>query len=180
METKPILVAVDFTESSDLAVEQARSLASKLGTGLSFAHVVALPPASPAEIMGPLGNDLGAFELARHELQGLVKESIRQGIAAEHHLCVGSVVMGFHVSHPANFASYSFTVYKGVNVRFSGGGPVAGAPSSLTDTTAHLLGTCKIAGYAEYLYVAASMIDVEVRQSQYDASAALAFVLAPQ
>lgn len=93
---------------------------------------------------------------------------------------IGSVVMPFHVSHPANFANYSFTVYKGVNVRFSGGGPVAGAPSSLTDTTAHLLGTCQIAGYAEYLYVAATMIDGEVRQSQYDASAALAFVLAPQ
>jgi DNA-binding beta-propeller fold protein YncE len=93
---------------------------------------------------------------------------------------LGSVVMPVHVSHPANFANYSLTVYKGVNICFSSSGPVLGAPSSVSDTTKHLLGGCKIAGYAEYLYVAATMIDGEVRQSQYDASAALAFVLAPE
>jgi nucleotide-binding universal stress UspA family protein len=94
MDTKPILVAVDFTESSDLAVEEARRLAIKLGSALSFTHVVALPPASPAEIMGRSGSDLRNFELARQALEDLVKESQRQGIEAEHHLCVGSVVMG--------------------------------------------------------------------------------------
>jgi hypothetical protein len=88
--------------------------------------------------------------------------------------------MPFHVAHPAGFANYSLTVYKGVNIRFSSGGPVVGAATSLSDTTAHLLGSCKIAGFAEYLYAAATMIDGEVRQSQYDASDALAFVLAPE
>jgi hypothetical protein len=107
---------------------------------------------------------------------GLLKYTKDPGTGAP----LGSVVMGFHVSHPANFASYSLNVYKGVNVRYSSSGPVLGAPSSLSDTTSHLLGACKIAGFAEYLYVAATMIDGEVRQSQYDASAALAFVLAPE
>ena len=45
---------------------------------------------------------------------------------------------------------------------------------------ADLLGACKIAGFAESLYVAATMIDGESRQSQYDASGLTAFVLAPE
>ena len=94
METKPILVAVDFTESSDVAVEEARGLAIKLGASLSFGHVVALPSASPAELMGRAGSDLRSFELAHEELQRLVEETQRQGIVADQHLCVGAVVMG--------------------------------------------------------------------------------------
>jgi nucleotide-binding universal stress UspA family protein len=94
METKAILVAVDFTESSDLAVAEARRLAARLGTGISFAHVVALPPATPSEMMGLAGNDLRAFEHARHELKCLVDDSLAEGLEADYHLCVGSVVMG--------------------------------------------------------------------------------------
>jgi len=43
---------------------------------------------------------------------------------------------------------------------------------------ATLLGTCTVAGFAEYLYVAATINNGWGRQSQYDASAAFAFVLA--
>ena len=41
------------------------------------------------------------------------------------------------------------------------------------------MGPCTVAGFAEYLYVAATANNGWGRQSQYDASAAVAFVLAP-
>jgi hypothetical protein len=97
----------------------------------------------------------------------------------------GDVVMPFTVSHPAGFATYSFTLIKGVNTLAppSTGGPVTGAPAQITAPIAELLGPCVappgVAGFAEHVHVAARAINGEVRQSQYDASAAIAFVLAP-
>jgi hypothetical protein len=93
----------------------------------------------------------------------------------------GSVVMAFTATHPNGFATYSFRLIKGVNSLTppSVGGPVLPAPPTPTDTAAHLLGNCKTAGFAEYLSVAATAINGESRQSQYDASAAVAFVLTP-
>ena len=41
------------------------------------------------------------------------------------------------------------------------------------------MGACNVGGFAEYVYVAATMNNGWGRQSQYDASAAIAFVLAP-
>lgn len=97
----------------------------------------------------------------------------------------GNVIMPFTVSHPAGFATYSFTLIKGVNTLTppSQSGQVMGAPTQITAAVATLLGPCVappgVAGFAEYIYVAAKAINGEVRQSQYDASAAIAFVLAP-
>jgi hypothetical protein len=93
----------------------------------------------------------------------------------------GSVVMAFTATHPNGFATYSFSLIKGVNPLTppSTGGPVLPPPPTPTDTAAHLLGTCKTAGFAEYLYVATTAINGESRQSQYDASVAVAFVLTP-
>lgn len=88
------------------------------------------------------------------------------------------VEMALTATHPANFATYSFQVIKGVNGIISAGGPVPAA-SPVTSPAATLLGTCTIAAFAEYLYVAASATNGWSRQSQYDASAAVAFVLAP-
>jgi hypothetical protein len=79
----------------------------------------------------------------------------------------------------------SFTLIKGVNALTppSQSGEVAVAPSQITAAVATLLGPCVappgVAGFAEYVYVAAKAINGETRQSQYDASAAIAFVLAP-
>jgi hypothetical protein len=81
-------------------------------------------------------------------------------------------------THPAGFATYSFQVVKGVNGIIGVGGPVPAA-SPVTSPAATLLGTCTIAAFGEYLYVAASANNGWSRQSQYDASAAIAFVLAP-
>ena len=97
----------------------------------------------------------------------------------------GNVVMPFTAAHPAGFATYSFSLIKGVNLLTppSMGGEVTGAPNQVTAAVTTLLGPCiappGVAGFAEHVYVAAKMINGEHRQSQYDASAAIAFVLAP-
>jgi hypothetical protein len=94
------------------------------------------------------------------------------------------VQMAFTASHPNNFASFSFQLIKGVNVMElpaapPTSGPVASASSPIADSVSSLMGQCNVAGFSEYLYVAATTNNGWSRQSQYDASAALAFVLAP-
>ena len=92
------------------------------------------------------------------------------------------VIMAFTASHPANFATFAFSLIKGVNpITVPGvtGGPVTAVVSPLSDTVAHLLGSCDVAGFAEYVYVWATINNGWGRQGQYDASAAIAFVLAP-
>ncbi|MFO0761469.1 MAG: hypothetical protein U0359_33630 [Byssovorax sp.] len=96
----------------------------------------------------------------------------------------GTVVMGYTATHPTGNATFSFTLLKGVNALTLPGvthGSVNAVtpPLSVSDTVAHLLGSCTIAGFAEYVYCAATAIDGWSRLSQYDASAAIAFVLAP-
>jgi hypothetical protein len=70
------------------------------------------------------------------------------------------VSLPFTASHPHNFASYSISLIKGVNaVALPAGSHTSGpVPDSWTntDTVAHLLGACNVAGFAEYLYVAAN------------------------
>ncbi len=94
------------------------------------------------------------------------------------------VTMALTATHPANFANYSFRLIKGAAdvtnlVAGASSGPVPASAAPLTATVANLLGTCSIAGYAEYLDVAATIQNGWWRQSQYDASASFAFVLAP-
>lgn len=88
------------------------------------------------------------------------------------------VTMPIVATHPTGFATYSLQVIKGVNPIIGVSGPVPAA-SPVTSPAATLLGTCTIAAFAEYLYVAATANNGWSRQSQYDASAAVAFVLAP-
>jgi hypothetical protein len=88
------------------------------------------------------------------------------------------VDMQVTATHPANFATYSFEVVKGVNPIIAVNAPVPAA-SPITRVASALLGTCNIAAFGEYLYVAATATNGWSRQTQYDASAAIAFVLAP-
>jgi len=90
-----------------------------------------------------------------------------------------TVAMGYTASQPANYATYSLNVIKGINTVLTTGGNVPSPVAPLTATVAALLGTCTVAGFAEYLYVAATINNGWWRQSQYDASAAFAFVLTP-
>lgn len=94
------------------------------------------------------------------------------------------VIMAFTASHPANFAVFSFGLVKGVNpVALLSppptSGPVSSAVSPITATVANLMGACNVAGFAESIYVAATANNGWSRQSQYDASALIAFVLSP-
>jgi len=99
------------------------------------------------------------------------------------------VTMAFTASQPANYATFSFGLVKGVNpVALAAApptsGPVSTASSPFTSTVSNLLANtppppCTIAGFAEELYVAATMTNGWGRQSQYDAQALIAFVLAP-
>lgn len=92
------------------------------------------------------------------------------------------VKMAFTASQPNGFATYSFVLIKGVNpltLPQPTSGPVSTVVSPLSDTVAHLMGNCNTAGFAEEVYVAAMADNGWGRQSQYDASATIAFVLAP-
>jgi hypothetical protein len=89
------------------------------------------------------------------------------------------VTMPYVASHPKGFATFQFELIKGVSLAIPViGGPVSAAASPVTATVAALLGACNVAGYAELLYVWATANNGWSRQSQYDASAAIAFVLA--
>jgi hypothetical protein len=94
------------------------------------------------------------------------------------------VSMPFTVGHPNGFATFSFQLVKGVNnVGLPGAppthGPVSAAVSPFAASVQSLMGKCDVAGFGEWLYVAATATNGWWRQSQYDASAAIAFVLAP-
>ena len=92
------------------------------------------------------------------------------------------ITMAISATHPANYATYSFLLIRGINpvpVVGTASGPVPSPAAPLTVAVAAALGSCNIAGFAEYLYVATTIQNGSAHQSQYDASAAFAFVLAP-
>ncbi|HEV2351324.1 MAG TPA: hypothetical protein VG028_15915 [Terriglobia bacterium] len=99
----------------------------------------------------------------------------------------GSLVsMPFTASHPNNFATFSFVLVKGVNQVTLPPLPISNAPvssapgfSPIKEPVDQLLGTCTIAAFAEEVYVAATANNGWNRQSQYDAEALIAYVLAP-
>ena len=94
------------------------------------------------------------------------------------------VTMAFTASQPNGFATFAFELIKGVNqVALPAvpptSGPVSAVASPITDSVINLMGSCTVAGFAELVYVWATANNGWSRQSQYDASAAIAFVLAP-
>jgi hypothetical protein len=99
-----------------------------------------------------------------------------------------TVSLAFTASQPANYATFSTSLVRGVSSLGSPplpaalpSGPVVAAPadSPITPapTVADLLGTCPTAGFAAEVYVAATMTNGNGRQSQYDADALMGFVL---
>jgi hypothetical protein len=99
------------------------------------------------------------------------------------------VTLPFTATQANNFADYSYGVIRGHNnppppvISGATSGQVSAAtnPGTLTGTVAGLLGPCATGGmaaFAESLYVAARANNGWGRQSQYDASDLLAFVLA--
>ena len=99
-----------------------------------------------------------------------------------------TVELAFTASQPANYATFSVALVRGVTGLGSPplpaalpGGPVTAAPGespiSPAPTVSDLLGACPTAGFASEVYVAASMTNGNGRQSQYDAEALMGFVL---
>ncbi len=94
------------------------------------------------------------------------------------------VSMTYCAGQPGDFATYWFQLVKGVNgitLPPPTSGPITAPLVQLvsSDTVAKLLGPCSVAGFAESIYVAATIQNGWGRQSQYDASATIAFVLSP-
>lgn len=88
------------------------------------------------------------------------------------------VTIPYTASQPHNHATYTFQLWKGVNMiqEVAGNVPSTG-PFAISLST--LMGTCIVAGCAADLYVAATAINGWDRQGQYDRSAEEAFALAP-
>lgn len=94
-----------------------------------------------------------------------------------------NVTLHWSASHPKGFATWSFSIIKGAHGLDAQSGALFPATVVVNDyvkPVSFFLGTCpKVAAFAEYLYVATTVINGVGRQSQYDASAAIAFCLAP-
>ncbi len=98
-----------------------------------------------------------------------------------------TVNLAFTASQPANYATFSLALVRGVTPLGSPpppalpSGPVTAAPGdspvSPAPTVGDLLASCPTAGFAANLYVAATMTNGNGRQSQYDAEALMGFVL---
>jgi hypothetical protein len=147
-------ISVEFTNGAGAVLETSTPLT-----------ILVNNQASTAALSAPTINGIGADSVC-----GLLHYGVKTNPLP--------VTMALSATHPANFASYSFTLIKGVNQVLSTSGPVPSPAAPVTATVAALLGPCDVAGFAEYLYVAATITNGWGRQSQYDASAALAFVLA--
>ncbi len=94
-----------------------------------------------------------------------------------------TVTLAYTATQPANFATYSFALVRGVTPV----GPPPTLPSNapvpatapIAATVAQFKGSCATAGFAAEVYVAATMTNGFTRQSQYDAEALMGFVLTP-
>jgi len=98
-----------------------------------------------------------------------------------------SVSMGWHAKHPHDFATFSFSVVRGVQTVISDWGPVAASSSPTVQTVDFMMNHnlpagcpvdgCQVAGFSENLYVDSMATDGWTAELGYDASAVRAFVL---
>lgn len=91
------------------------------------------------------------------------------------------VTISYTASQPQGHANYSFSVIRGIGAGSWGlsGLPVTPPPTPFSESVSTLMGTCKIAGFAAEVYVATTATTGWGRAGGLDASAAVAFVLAP-
>jgi hypothetical protein len=71
------------------------------------------------------------------------------------------VSLPFSVSHPNGFATFSLSLIKGVNAvtlptAAPTSGPMSASVSAIAASVTDLMGTCDIAGFGEWIYVAAT------------------------
>lgn len=147
---------------------------------LEFVTATGAPVATTAPLTIRVDNNHCTASITQPTLNGVAADPVC-GVLKYTGFNALPVVMAYAGSHPNNFANYSFTLIKGVATLTppSTHGPVSALVSPATATAATLLGKCTVAGFAEYIYVAATTNNGWGSQTQYDASAAIAFVLAP-
>ncbi len=98
----------------------------------------------------------------------------------EYHALTDSVLMAFEASHPNQFATYAFNVYRGhANGVGSDSGPVGIGSHSISSAVSDLLGTCQTAAFSENLWVYATATDGWRRLWEYDRGDVFAFMLEP-
>jgi hypothetical protein len=94
-----------------------------------------------------------------------------------------TVELDYSASHPHGFATYAFTLVRGVTPltppSVPAWTPVGAGAFTNSLAVSYLLGGCPVAGYAESLYVAATAIDGWRRLDEYDRNDLRAFVLSP-
>jgi len=93
-----------------------------------------------------------------------------------------TVSLGYTASQPANFATYSFALVRGVTALsltppLPNNAPVTPPLAPVAVQVSNLISGCPTAGFAAEVYVAATMTNGWNRQSQYDAEALMGFVL---
>jgi hypothetical protein len=92
-----------------------------------------------------------------------------------------NVSVGFTASQPGGFGNYTTEIVRGATplsiTPALPSGTVGSVTSTFTAPVSQLLETCPTAGFAAEIYVAAAITNGFGRQSQYDASALIAFVL---
>jgi hypothetical protein len=147
---------------------------------LEFINAIGGPIATTPPLTIHVDNNACAASIGQPTLGGATADTVC-GLLHYTGKTPPQVVMPFTASHPTGFATFSFSLLKGVNTLTppSTSGPVSAVVSPIIGPLPSLLGSCTIAGFAEYVYVAATTNNGWGRQSQYDASAAIAFVLAP-
>ena len=89
------------------------------------------------------------------------------------------VTVSYTAGQPEGFANWSFSLIKAGTTIATAAGPVTSPPAPFSETVAGMLGTCTVAAFAAYVYVAATANTGWARCSQYDRSASQAFALAP-
>jgi nucleotide-binding universal stress UspA family protein len=94
MQPYKIMVAIDFSEDSDHALEQAMRLAARLHGQLELVHVVAPRPALPTDVVSAEPMDSGEVERAREALKAAKARVEARHIPVATHLAVGQVVYG--------------------------------------------------------------------------------------
>lgn len=90
-----------------------------------------------------------------------------------------TVSIDYVATHPNNFLDWSLSVSRGLHgvVASTGGSTSSLAPDHFNNSAATLCGTCLQAAFAVNLYTTARATNGYGRQSQYDASATIAFAL---
>lgn len=85
--------------------------------------------------------------------------------------------LAYTASHPALFATYAFSIVKGMNGFYYLPGAASLTPFTYTDNVGDMLKNCPAAAFAAGLSVWATAINGFGRQSQYDAYNTVAFAL---